>query len=432
MTDRAPGPAAPRADEQGMQYAHALESLLELGCEMGTSLDLFQTGEQLLLNLMGQFGTARSALWLLDEDPQRPPVLVHCHGFSRPALEAAHEDCHRALRKRFANSHSPAMTASLLASTSAAEARALRQAAIEVLGPLHGRGELVGWLALGSRMTGEPWTEREMRVLQAALGLVGMALQNMRLYHRVLEANRQLRETNEHLEATARLKSQFLSNVNHELRTPLTVVLATLDCVLDSQPPAEIATPMLASAHERALDLKALLEKLLTFSDSVEGRLEARLETVDLASRLDDLHAARRPGVVASLHPFHYARDAELPAVSADPVHVHLILNELIDNALKFTRPGTPIHLRACAGVGAGGHRVEIAVTDEGDGVPLERMGTLFTAFEQLDGSATRVVGGMGMGLALARRLAEGMSGELRAHSEAGQGCTFTLSLPAV
>lgn len=422
MSAAAPQPSRPRPNEAGADYAHALESLLELGCEMGASLDLYETADLLLFNLMGQFGVSRGALWMLQRDGSAP-VLVRAHGFTREGLRGVPLD---RLSRRCATTRSPLPAAWAFEGEAAAPAQA---AGIELVGPVHGRGELLGWLMLGPHVSGTPWVESELRVVEAALGLAGMALQTARLHGETLEQNRRLAVANEQLQEAARLKSEFLSNVSHELRTPLTVVLGSLDCVLDAQPPAAVTERMLTAARTRAHDLQRLLERVLTFSSATDGTLAARPETLDVAAFLDDFHERRRLGVRAALHPLTYERPSTLPTVALDAQHLRWILDELVDNALKFTPAGTPMRLAARVAGGAT-PALEIAVTDEGPGVPADRLASLFDPFEQVDGSNTRAVGGLGMGLALARRLAEGMRGRLDAESAPGAGSTFTLRLP--
>jgi signal transduction histidine kinase len=423
MSPWAPQPSPQRANEPSADHARALESLLELGCEMGSSLDLYETADLLLFNLMGQFGASRAALWMLGRDGAAP-VLVRAHGFTRDGLRGVALD---GLPRRCATTRSPLPAAWAFEGDTSLAARA---AGIEVVGPVHGRGELLGWIALGPHVTGAPWVEAELRVIEAALGMAGMALQTARLHGETLEQNRRLSSVNEQLEEAARLKAEFLSNVSHELRTPLTVVLGSLDCVLDARPPAEITERMLTAARTRAHDLQRLLERVLTFSSAVDGTLAARLEPLDVGAFLDAFHARRRPGVRAAFHPLAYERPVALPSLPLDPQHLRWILDELFDNALKFTPSGAALRLQARVDAGDRVPALEIVVADEGPGVTAEQLATLFDPFEQVDGSNTRTVGGLGMGLALARRLAEGMRGTLEAASAPGAGCTFTLRLP--
>jgi anti-anti-sigma factor len=107
-------------------------------------------------------------------------------------------------------------------------------------------------------------------------------------------------------------------------------------------------------------------------------------------------------------------------------------LDALIDNAVKFTVAGARIQLRVRRIVEDGKEWIGVEVIDDGPGVPPDQLAALFEPFRQLDGSMTRAVGGMGIGLSLAQRLAGGLEGRLTATSEPGKGSTFTLLLPGV
>jgi signal transduction histidine kinase len=106
------------------------------------------------------------------------------------------------------------------------------------------------------------------------------------------------------------------------------------------------------------------------------------------------------------------------------------VINALVENAVKFTRPGAQIGLQISAGEEEGKRGVRVVVTDDGPGIPPERLPTLFHPFRQIDGSTTREVGGMGIGLAFAKQLADRMEGTLSVSSEVGAGSRFTLFLP--
>jgi signal transduction histidine kinase len=102
----------------------------------------------------------------------------------------------------------------------------------------------------------------------------------------------------------------------------------------------------------------------------------------------------------------------------------------LVENAVKFTRPGAQIGIRIAAGEEAGNRGVRIEVIDDGPGIPPSVCRPSFHPFRQLDGSTTREVGGMGIGLAFAKQLADRMGGTLSVTSEMGSGSTFTVFLP--
>lgn len=427
--------AAARDVEERLQAAarreHALQSLLELGHELTVALDVFETADLLLFNLMGQIGVSRAALWMLPEEgDDLRPVLVRTHGFQRSVVEAIGSACAPALRKRFTQSTEPALAWRLREEVGPLEFEIVRKSEIALFAPLHARGELLGWLALGPRVDGSAYVPANLQVLEAALGMVAASLQNARLYNRTREVNRQLRATNEHLNELDRLKTQFLSNVNHELRTPLSVVLATLEC-LASQGVADASMQdLLQASLAQSKKLGGLIENLLLFSDVRNARLAIQPIADNAVMALETCVADRTPGVSAGLRELSYRPADNLPSARFDRMRLLQIVNELIDNALKFTPRGSRIELRVDRFQALDGDWVRIEIQDDGPGIPPERMGSLFESFEQVDGSATRAVGGLGMGLALARELAERMGCQLTARSTIGQGCTFRLLLP--
>lgn len=420
----------PLAQLTGWQ-AHSLHSMLELGHELTVVMDLFQTADLVLFNLMGHMGTSRSALWLMSEESPPAPVLLRCHGFSRPLLEPLGTVCQAGLTARFGQQPEVIPAASFGECLDPSASELVGFAGIALFAPLVARGEQLGWLALGPRVNGRDYQPSDLRVLEAALGMFGVSLQNVRLYNRMLESNRQLRASNEHLKELDRAKTEFISNVNHELRTPLAIVMGTLECVLDQNPSEPAPRKLLEAALARSHGLKQLIENLLAFSDAVRGRLPLRTVEADLGAVLGLFYTERAPGVTASLRQLVYDPEPDLPKARFDPQRARQILDELLDNALKFTPRGTLLRLGLRAVEDEGRSWLEVSLADTGPGIPAERMDSLFRAFEQVDGSATRRVGGLGMGLALARELAEQMHGTLTATSQVGGGTTFCLRLPA-
>jgi signal transduction histidine kinase len=119
---------------------------------------------------------------------------------------------------------------------------------------------------------------------------------------------------------------------------------------------------------------------------------------------------------------------ARLPDVYVDPVWLAKALDELVDNAVKYTPAGTAIMLTAA--LVEDGRRVRVAVRDAGPGIAAGNQAALFTSFEQVDGSATRRVGGLGLGLSFVRRLAQDTGLPLTVTSALGKGAEFALDLP--
>ncbi len=442
MSDPRPrGPRDARDDsrharaEQRRRHAarreNALRSLLELGRELTVALDLYETVDLLMFNLMGHLGTARSAVWLVPEEEGGRPVLVRAHGFHRSAVEAIGAAGAGWLRERFQRDPSPTPIRALRERVSAAEFELMRHAEIALFASLHTGSEQLGWVALGPRVDGSPYTPEDMQTLEAALGIAAVSLQSARLYNRAREANRRLRATNEHLSELDRLKTEFLSNVNHELRTPLAVVLASLDLAVSQGASDPHIQALLEASLSQSRKLHGLIENVLTFSDVQKARLKLEVFPDDTVAALETLVAERLPGVTEGLRELIFRPAPHLPRARFDRLRLLQIVNELIDNAVKFTPRGSHISVRveACSLDGAEWVRIEVA--DDGPGVSPERMGSLFNSFEQGDGSSTRTAGGLGMGLAFARTLAERMGGRLTADSTLGHGCTVRLLLPA-
>jgi len=248
-----------------------------------------------------------------------------------------------------------------------------------------------------------------------------IALERARLFDAEHEARQQAEEAN-------RAKSQFLTTMSHELRTPLNAILGYTDLLTSgvSGPPSDTQAVHLGRIRAGALHLTGVIEEILTFS-----RLEARTEQVQPES-VDAVQLAR--GVVELLEHEASARklalnahlpDAPIP-LTTDAGKLRQILINLIGNALKFTPTGgVELRLEAVGG------DVRFLLSDSGPGIPPEQLERVFEPFVQLDGSNTRPAGGTGLGLAVSRRLARLLGGDLTVRSEPGVGSEFVLTIPA-
>jgi signal transduction histidine kinase len=411
---------------------HTLLSLSELSQELTISLDLFNLVDLVLFNLMGQLGTSRAAIWLVSEQGSGVPILVRSHGMNRPVAKALGSIWTTGVMDRLGKAQKPLPLEALEEVMDPAGARLVKQAEIAVLAPIVARGEVLGVLGLGPRVGGDAFGPVELGALQAALAMVGVAIQNMSYYNRLLENNRQLRLANEDLKNLDRLKSEFLQNVNHELRTPLTSIIAYVDCLLDPRIDGNHTGEFLKVVMEEALRLQGLLENLLAFSAVTDEKLSLSLTTGDVTVPLARYYQERLPGVSDGLRELVYAWDADVPPARYDEKRVIQIVDSLIDNAVKFTPEGSRIQLRARKAFLDGKLWACIEVEDDGPGIPRDRIPILFESFRQADGSSTRSVGGLGIGLALAKRLALAMDGQLNATSEIGRGSMFSVYLPAI
>jgi len=230
------------------------------------------------------------------------------------------------------------------------------------------------------------------------------------------------------LEQTYRMKSEFMANVTHELRTPLNSVIGFAELLKD-----EVPGPLNPKQAAFAADILASGQRLLTLVEGIleMSRLDAagaalQREPVAIGAALEARVAAHRKAAEARGLTMRLDVTADTGSAQLDPRALRRMLDALLDNAVKFNRDGGAVAVSArCAG-----RALEIVVADTGIGIACENLAKLFKPLVQLDAGLARQHGGVGLGLALARRLAELHGGTLEVESESGKGSTFTLRLP--
>ncbi len=408
----------------------SLHAFIDLSQLLTLSLDMYHVVDNLLLNLMGQLQASRSCLWLIPEEGDQAPVLVKSRGVDEELVRTTMTGSTLQTLVRESEKQDPLIVADTAKGADDPLFLAASRLGLRLFAPIRVREEVLGLLALGPRWDGEPYAELDTQVLRASLAIAGVAVQNERFYGRLLEQNRELRSANERLRELDQLKSEFISNVNHELRTPLAAIIASLECVDRAENKPTPGDDLIRYASDQSRKLLAMIQSLLTFSEAERDTLLPRLVTGDVAAAVSEYYLERLPGVSSGLRELTIARPAGSLEAPFDLHHLRLILDALIDNAVKFTGQGARIQLRVHETDLDGQSWAAIDVADDGPGVPADQLPTLFETFRQLDGSMTRTVGGMGLGLSLARRLAEGLGGRLTATSEPGRGSTFRLLLP--
>ena len=242
-----------------------------------------------------------------------------------------------------------------------------------------------------------------------------------------------LRDVSREQEAE-RMKSEFLSNVSHELRTPLTPIKGYTEILRRKKFPRAKVDQFLDGIAESTKRLERIVEILVDFAAMEAGRLKPRIEPVDVRAFLTSvLDPWKRR---TDRHRFTRKIPPDLPPVLGDERLLRKCLDEVIDNAVKFSPEGGTIEVSAEAVPAAGRRRgviagVRLMVRDQGIGIEPSQMGRLFQDFRQLDGSETRSFGGLGLGLSFARRVALAHHGDITATSTPGRGSTFTVLLPA-
>jgi signal transduction histidine kinase len=228
------------------------------------------------------------------------------------------------------------------------------------------------------------------------------------------------------LHAAERAKTELLANVSHEFRTPLNVVVGYVELLREGAISPDESTAVYDKVLMNTKYLIDLVEEFLNCSKIEAGAMQVTRETVDLTPFLRE--RAEAWTLLIRTKPVQFQSDIpdNLPLVAAEPAKLRMVVENLLTNAGKFTERG---HIRLSAASLPDG-RVAIRVSDSGPGIAPENHERIFEIFQQLqphDGTKS----GVGLGLALARRLARMMEGDITLESSLGQGTIFTLTLPA-
>ena len=289
-----------------------------------------------------------------------------------------------------------------------------------MVAPLYGDDKIAGVMTVGNRLGDvSTFDDEDLKLFETLANHASVSLQNARLVARLEESLAHLTEMN-------RLKDDFVASVSHELRTPLTSIQGYVKTLLrpDVDFDRDEQRSFLETIERQGTRLHRLIEDLLVVARIEEQQVAPDLELVhvpELAGRVVEELRSRASSWTIELH-----LDESLPRVKTDEGKVHQILSNLVDNALKYSEPGSTVRI-----VGAvDGDGVGITVHDQGQGVPPELQDKVFDRFYQVDQSSTRRVGGAGLGLYICRRLAEAVGGRVWLERSNPEGSVFGLWIP--
>jgi signal transduction histidine kinase/ActR/RegA family two-component response regulator len=228
-------------------------------------------------------------------------------------------------------------------------------------------------------------------------------------------------------EAANRSKDDFLSTISHELRTPLNAMLGWAAMLRNGSVEASRTQRAIEAIFNNATRQSRLIEELLDVSRIVAGRASLDLQTVDLGENISGSVEAMMPLAASKGVELRFEATPDVHVV-ADPRRLEQVFLNLLSNAVKFTPPDGSIAVH----VEVSGESAHVRVVDSGAGIEAAFLPHVFERFRQADSAPTRSVGGLGLGLFIARQLVEAQGGVIRVDSEgAGRGATFTVTLPA-
>jgi len=295
------------------------------------------------------------------------------------------------------------------------------------------RGDIVGVLSVFFPGPRRP-SEREMRLMDLHARIAADAIENARLHQRLQREleDRKQSLAREHIaraeaESANRMKDEFLATVSHELRTPLNAILGWAHILRAGAPDEATMTRGMEVIERNAQTQAQLVEDILDASRVITGSLRLTRGRVDLAAVINTATDSVRLGAEGKGIELAVILDPAARQISGDASRLQQMVWNLLSNAIKFTSPGGRVEIRLARIDGY----AQIQVTDTGEGIAPQFLPFIFDRFRQADSTITRRHGGLGLGLAIVRHLAELHEGTVEAESAGeGYGATFTIRLP--
>lgn len=293
--------------------------------------------------------------------------------------------------------------------------------------PLTVRDTTIGLLHAESA-THRTFLSEEVRLMALIAAAITPTLENAWLFRQVEEARAASESAYAELRRLDSLKSQFIQNVSHEFRTPLAIVKGYVDLIVDGVLEIDRDSdlmPAIQAIHTHTDCLVRLVESITTVEDAEVGNLVLTPQPLKpichAVVKANWQKALRRQIEIEARIP------DDLPNVDLDAEGFLRALNQVVDNAIKFSQPGNKVLFD----VFRRDHHIWLQVRDEGTGIPRSELKAIFDRFYQVNGATTRLYGGLGIGLSLVREVVERHHGSVWAESPGeGQGTTISIVLP--
>jgi signal transduction histidine kinase len=291
--------------------------------------------------------------------------------------------------------------------------------------PIKAKEKVIGVLHLANKAR-RHFSPDELKLIESIAQEIGVAADNARLFEQVNQKTAELGQMNEELQEANRAKDEFLSVMSHELRTPLNVITGYAE-VLSQGILGEIQREQLHAVKTISYQSKELLRminEILQVGSIEAGKVTVRMDEVNISEFLTEVQSSYE--ILAKKEiPLYWNIPSTLPIVNTDREKLKHVLQNLINNAIKFTDHGS-----VTISVRRSSNALEFQVKDTGIGIPKELLPSIFQMFRQLDSSSTRSYGGSGVGLYIVKKFIELLNGTIEADSVLGQGSTFTITLP--
>jgi signal transduction histidine kinase len=275
----------------------------------------------------------------------------------------------------------------------------------------------IGVLEAVNKLNHGRFSEHDVQILSTLASQAAVAIENARLVAELQEANVRLAELDQ-------LKSSFIAIASHELRTPLALILGYATFLREEADDA--ASEQIDMVLQGAIQLKGLIEDMVNLSHLEAGSAELDLSEFILQDVIQRAIEAQQQFADTKSLEIRQSLPAAAICVRADLEKISIVLNNLLNNAIKFTPAGGRIQVAVRLQTGI----VAVSIADTGIGIPQNELERIFDQFYQVESPLTRREGGMGLGLSIARGIVELHGGRIWAESVPGRGSRFTFTLP--
>ncbi len=390
-----------------------ISRLSEMGKAINTTLEVKDVLQLILSSALELLGGDEGSIMLLDEEDKKLQVVA----FKGTTLEDSIEALGGGISGKVAESHTPM----LIQGTPPGVGHPERGIFSAMSVPLIRRDELVGVLNVNETRGRRAFTEQDLSALGFFAEHAAVAIGNARLFEHE-------RETVQRLEELDRLKSDFVATVSHELKTPLTAIIGsaqTLNRRRDRMN-VEQQSSLVGMIERQGNRLLRLVEDVLTTA-KIESRIpKLRREQIDLHGLAEIVVEDLTHSDIGAGREIVVRAEPDRPQVWGDMGALQQVLQNLAENALKYSPPESPVTITVREDETEG----SIEVSDQGHGMSQEQIETIFERFHQIDSSSTRSRGGFGLGLYIVKNLVEAHNGTVEVESSPEKGSTFLVRLP--